>query len=81
MAIIPALIVSFIIITAVAVLIIQVMGKGVSGIKLMLLGISITLFGGILAVDPETNIGGIEYLITLIGLVFSIIGFGKKDWY
>jgi hypothetical protein len=59
MAIIPALIVSFIIITAVVVFIIQLMRKGVSGIKLMLLGISITLFGGILAVDPKTNIGGI----------------------
>jgi hypothetical protein len=79
MAIIPGLLVSFITITVVAVLIIQVMRKGVSGIKLMLLGISITLFGGILAVDPKANIGGIEYLITLVGLVFSIIGFGKKD--
>ena len=45
----------------------------------MLLGISITLFGGILAVDPDSNLGGIEYLIVLLGLVVSVIGFVKKD--
>jgi len=53
--------------------------KGASGTKAMLLGISITLFGGILAVDPDSNLGGIEYLIVLLGLVVSIIGFVKKD--
>ncbi|MDM8534169.1 hypothetical protein QUF55_05615 [Clostridiaceae bacterium HSG29] len=57
-----------------------VSGKnGVSGSKLMLLGINITLFGGIIAVDPNSNLGGIEYLIALIGLIVSIIGLGKKD--
>ena len=69
-------IVFFFIIAGLSVLIIR---KGVSGIKLMLLGINITLFGGIIAVDPSSNLGGVEYLISLIGLIFSIVGFGKKD--
>ena len=54
--------------------------KGVSGLKLMLLGISIILFGGIIAVDPNSNYsGGIEYLIICIGLILSFIGLWKKD--
>jgi len=53
--------------------------KGVSGLKIMLLGINITLLGGIIAVDPNSNLGGIEYLIVLLGLIISIIALGKKD--
>ena len=53
--------------------------KGASGIKIMLLGINITLFGGIIAVDPNSNLGGIEYLIVLSGLLISLIGLEKKD--
>ena len=53
--------------------------KGASGIKIMLLGINITLFGGIIAVDPNSNLGGIEYLIALSGLVISLIGLLKKE--
>lgn len=53
--------------------------KGVSGFKLMLLGINITLISGIIVVDSNSNLGGVEYLIALIGLIVSIIGLGKKD--
>jgi len=53
--------------------------KGNSGLKIMLLGINITLFGGIIAVDPNCNLGGIEYLIAILGLIISIVGFGKDD--
>lgn len=53
--------------------------KGVSGVKIMLLGISITIFGGILAVDPNSNLGGIEYLISFIGVILSVVGLGKRD--
>ena len=53
--------------------------KGASGIKIMLLGINITLFGGIIAIDPDSNLGGIEYLIALSGLIISLIGLEKKD--
>jgi hypothetical protein len=59
--------------------IISSLRKGVSSIKIMLLGINITLLGGIIAVDTSSNLGGIEYLIVLLGLVVSIIGLGKKD--
>ena len=50
-----------------------------SGIKLMLLGISVILCGGIIAVDVNSSLGGFEYLIVLIGLVVSIAGFSKKE--
>ena len=53
--------------------------NGVSGLKLMLLGINITIIGGIIAVDPNSNLNGIEYLIVLVGLAISIFGFGKRD--
>lgn len=48
-------------------------------IKLMLLGISFIILGGILVLDTATNIGGIEYIIVLLGLIVSIIGFLKDD--
>lgn len=79
MAIIPIILILFVILGLVTALIVTGLRKGVSGSKLMLLGINITLFGGIIAVDPNSNIGGIEYLISLIGLILSTIGFGKKD--
>ncbi|QAA33601.1 hypothetical protein [Clostridium manihotivorum] len=44
--------------------------KSVSGIKGMLLGINITLFGGVVALDPHSNIGG-GYIIALIGIILS----------
>lgn len=53
------------------------MKKGASGIKVMLLGLQITLIGGILAVDA--NLRGLEYLICLAGLVISVIGLGKNS--
>lgn len=53
--------------------------KGVSGVKIMLLGISITIFGGILTVDSNSNLGGIEYLISFIGVILSVVGLGKRD--
>jgi hypothetical protein len=59
--------------------IISSLRKGASSIKVMLLGINITLLGGIIVVDTSSNLGGIEYLIVLLGLVVSIIGLGKKD--
>ncbi|MBX4264396.1 hypothetical protein [Clostridium estertheticum] len=54
--------------------------NGFSGLKLMLLGISIILCGGIIALSPKTNyVGGIVYLIICIGLIISFIGLWKKD--
>jgi hypothetical protein len=53
--------------------------KGASSHKIMLLGINITIFGGIIAVDPNSSLGGIEYIISLCGLLISLMGFAKKD--
>lgn len=46
-------------------------------IKLMLLGVSIILVGGIVVIDVNSDLGGIEYLIVLIGLLLSIAGYRK----
>lgn len=56
-----------------------ILKKNVSGIKTMLLGINITLIGGILSLDPNTSLGGVEYIIALLGLIFCIVGLNKKD--
>ena len=45
----------------------------------MLLGISIILTGGVIAVDPNSNLGGIEYILVLAGLIISVLGFSKDD--
>jgi len=45
----------------------------------MLLGINTTLCGGIIVVDPNSNLGGIEYLIALSGLIISLAGLAKID--
>ncbi|MEQ8156100.1 MAG: hypothetical protein ABRQ25_14615 [Clostridiaceae bacterium] len=79
MAIIPRILILFVILGLITILIAAALRKSASGLKLMLLGIIITLFGGIIAADPDSNIGGFEYLISLIGLILAIIGFGKKD--
>ena len=70
---------SLIIIVVITTLIVLSVRKGVSGIKLMLLGITITLIGVIIAIDTNSNLGGIKYLLTLMGLILSIVGLGKKD--
>lgn len=72
----------FILLLAAAVLVVMVVNalkKGNSGVKVMLLGIHITLFGGILAIDANTNFNGIEYLVVLIGLVISLAGLRKQE--
>lgn len=79
MAFIPGILVFLAISGLIAALIISGLRKGVSGIKVMLLGLNLTLVGGILAIDPNSNLGGIEYLIVLLGLIISAIGLGKKD--
>jgi len=77
-AILPGILI-FTVIAMVTVLVIEVLKKDISGIKLMLLGISIILFGGVLVIDSSTNINGIDYIVMFVGLVFSIAGVGKKN--
>ena len=79
MAILPLQLIFLAVLGSVVVLIVSGFRKGASGVKVMLLGINITLLGGIIAVDTNSSLGGVEYLIVLLGLVVSIIGFEKKD--
>lgn len=79
MGIIPALIIVLVAVGLTAVLIKSAFKKDVSGVKIMLLGINITLLGGIIAIDPDSNLGGFEYFIVIFGLIISIIGLMKKD--
>lgn len=53
--------------------------KDIPGFKIMLLGINITLFGGIFALNSNLNLGVIEFLIAFIGLIISFVGLLKKD--
>lgn len=50
-----------------------------SGLKFILLGLSIILTGGIVAVDRGFSLGGFEYIIVFAGLIISVIGFGKNN--
>ncbi|MBP3950930.1 hypothetical protein [Bacillus suaedae] len=50
-----------------------------SGMKLMLLGISVIIVGGIILLDNESNWGGFEYLFVLNGLLLSVLGFSKNN--
>jgi prepilin signal peptidase PulO-like enzyme (type II secretory pathway) len=69
----------FIIFAIPTILILVYATRSTSGYKIMLLGIHITLLGGIIAIDPDSNLEGFEYLIVLVGLIFSIIGAFKKE--
>ena len=53
--------------------------KITSWLKIMLLGIHITLLGGIIAVDVNSDLGGLEYLMVLIGFIVSLYGLSKND--
>lgn len=55
---------------------VELQGKK-SVIQIMLLGIEITVIGGILAIDPDSSIEGFEYAIILFGLGVTIIGLTK----
>jgi len=76
---IPVIIIFLIILVLFVEFIISSLRKGTSGLKVMLLGINLTLFGGIIVVDTNSNIGGIEYIIILLGLIISAIGLRKEE--
>jgi len=48
-------------------------------IKTMILGTMIMLLGGFIMADPSSSLGGLEFLIVLIGLIVGIFGFFQKD--
>lgn len=45
-----------------------------SSIAIMLLGLQISLIGGVLVLDVNLNLSGIEYIILFIGLLISVVG-------
>lgn len=49
--------------------------RGATGLKVMILGIDITLIGGIIVLDTNFNLIDGKYLIVLLGLIITIIGF------
>ena len=75
----PRILIYFIILVLIVGLIFLALMKINSGIKVMLLGINITLFGGIFAIAPNLNLGGIELFIVCIGLLISIMGLKKEN--
>ena len=60
-------------------LIFSALKKEVSGLKLMLFGLHITLLGGIIAADPNSNLGGLEYLIVFAGFIVAFMGLSKDN--
>lgn len=70
---------TFIIICLAAILLYIVLEEGISGIKMMLLGINITIFGGILVIDPNSFLRGIGYCTAIVGLIISLIGLGRNS--
>lgn len=50
-----------------------------SGIKIILLGINLTLIGGIYTIDESSSLGGIEFLFIFAGLILSIFGVFKQS--
>ena len=79
MAIITVVLLIVFVICMVASIVILSLKKKLSGFKLMLLGINATILGGIIAVDCNADLGGMEYLITIAGIVLSLVGFAKED--
>jgi len=51
--------------------------KSDSGIKYMLLGLHLSLVGGIMVVDNNLDFKGFEYLVVLLGLTISLLGMRK----
>ncbi|UCZ51479.1 hypothetical protein LGQ02_11380 [Bacillus shivajii] len=43
-------------------------------IKTILFGISLMVFGGIMQIDPSTNVGP-AFLITILGFLLSLFGY------
>ncbi|MGD6831140.1 hypothetical protein ACQCT5_03185 [Sutcliffiella halmapala] len=51
----------------------------ISGMKFMLMGISIILVGGVLILDENTRLAGFEYIMLFTGLIFGVIGFIREN--
>lgn len=72
----PLIIAAFAVLVIYAALLIK---RQKSGVRTMLLGISLILCGGILTLSEDVKLGGFEYFIVLAGLIISIAGFVKPE--
>jgi hypothetical protein len=53
--------------------------KSDSGKKYMILGIHVSLVGGILVLDNNIDFNGFEYTFVTLGLIISIAGMRKEN--
>jgi len=49
-----------------------------SGKKHMIFGLHVSIIGGILVLDDNIDVSGLEYSIVILGLILSIIGMNKE---
>lgn len=75
----PLVIVFLVLVVLMVVYVSKSLSDGTSGLKVMLLGLNLMILGGIVAVDPDSNLAGFEYLTILLGFIISFIGLRKKD--
>lgn len=51
----------------------------ISGVKLILVGINLSIVSGIIILDSTSYLAGVEYVLLFLGLFVSLIGLIKKD--
>ncbi|WP_078553137.1 hypothetical protein [Bacillus alkalicellulosilyticus] len=50
-----------------------------AGLKIMLLGLHLTIIGGILSFTYESSLIGLGYLLIVAGFIVALVGLGKND--
>lgn len=55
------------------------LSKADSGLKFMVLGLHISIVGGIVVVDSKIDLLGFEYVVILLGLILSFLGVRKMN--
>ena len=48
-------------------------------LKTMILGLMFMILGGTIVIDPASGLGGVEYLMMVVGLMMGIVGFWRED--
>lgn len=51
----------------------------VDAVRTILLGVAIILLGGFIVIDPDTELGGLPYLILIFGFILAVTGFFKAE--
>lgn len=50
-----------------------------SGVRTMILGLHLTMVGGIILLDGRFSFYGIPYLLVVLGFLISMYGFQKRE--